>query len=113
MPIKHFGLSGSGGLGSAIGFWNGSKNLADGGGKSGGAGWGPNGGRGGWDADDGGLGGDSGGDKVKLSLTSSGFGLFFNFSSLFLMTKCTAGGFDVFFISSQVMSFFPTSISFN
>ena len=112
MPIKPFGLSGGGGLGSAVG-WNGSKNLADGGGKNGGAGGGPNGGRGGWDSNDGGPGGDSGGDKLKLSLSSFGSGLFFNFSNLFLMTKCTPGGLDAFFISSLVMSFLPTSISFN
>ena len=108
MPIKPSGLSGGGGLGSAVG-WNDSKNLADGGGKNGGAGGGPNGG---WDPNDGGPGGDSGGDKLKLSSSSLGSGLFFNFSNLFLMTKCTPGGLDVFFLSSLVMSFFPTSISF-
>ena len=63
MPIKPFGLSGGGGLGCAVGHWNGSRNFPDGGGKNGVAGEGPNCGCRGWGPDDGGRGGDGGGDN--------------------------------------------------
>ena len=67
MPIKPFGLDGSGGLGCAVGRWNGSRNLPDEGGENGGAGRGPNDVRGGWSLNDGSLGGDGrDGDKLKL-----------------------------------------------
>ena len=54
-----------------------------------------------------------GGDKLKLSSSSFGSGLFFDFSNLFLMAKSTPGGLVAFFISSLAMSFFPTSSSFS
>ena len=47
MPIKPFGLGGGGGLGCAVGRWNGSRNLPDDGGENGGSVGGPNGVRGG------------------------------------------------------------------
>ena len=96
MPIKPFSLSGGGGLGCAVGHWNGSRNLPDGSGKSGGSGEGPNGGRGGWGPNDGGRGGNGGGNKLRLLSSSFGSGLFFNFSNLFLMAKSTPGGLGAF-----------------
>ena len=54
-----------------------------------------------------------GGNKLKLSSSSFGSGLFFNFSNPFLMAKSTPGGLVAFFISSLAMSFFPTSSSFS
>ena len=41
MPIKPFRISGGGGLGCAVGHWNDSRNLPDGGGKNGGPSGGP------------------------------------------------------------------------
>ena len=111
MPIKSFGLIGGGGLGCAVGCWNGSRNLPDGGGKNGDVDGGPNGGCGGWDPNDGDRGGDGGGNKLKLSLSSFGSGLFLNFSNLFLQAKSTSGGLGAFLISSPAMYFFPTSSS--
>ena len=108
MPIKAFGLSGDGGLRCASGHGNGFRNLPEGGGKNGGAGGGPNGG-----PNDGGHGGDGGGNKLKLSSSSFGSGLFFNFSNRFLMAKSTAGGLGAFLISSLPMSIFPAYSSFS
>ena len=108
MPIKAFGLSGCGGLRCASGHGNGFRNLPEGGGKNGGAGGGPNGG-----PNDGGHGGDGGGNKLKLSSSSFGSGLFFNFSNLSLMAKSTPGALGAFFISSLPMSFFPTYSPFS
>ena len=68
MLIKPFGLTGGGGLGCVVGCWNGSKNLPDGGWKSGGAAGGPNGSRGDWSPNDRGRGGDGEDDKLEWSL---------------------------------------------
>ena len=98
MPIKPFSLSGGGGLGCAVDHWNGSRNLPDGGGKNGGAGDGPNGARGSWGPDDGGRGGDGGGDKLKLSWSSFGSGLFFNLSNVTLRLASRCSGVGAFLI---------------
>ena len=113
MPIKPIGLSGGWGLGCAVGRWNGSRNLPDVEGKNRGAGGGPNSICRGWGPNGGGGGGDGGGNKLKLSPSFFGSGLFFIFSNLFLMAKSTPGDLGTFFISSLAMSFFPTSSSFN
>ena len=87
MPIKSFGLSAGGGLGCAIDHWNGSGNFPDGSEKNGGAGEGPNGACGS-------RGGDGRGDKLKLSWSSFGSGLFFNLFNvtLSLASRCSGVG---------------------
>ena len=112
MLITPFGLRGGGGLGCTVGCWNGSRIFPHGGLKNGGAGGGPNGGHGGWGPNDEGRGGDGGGNKLKLSSSSFGPSLFFNFSNLFLTANSTPGCLGAFFISSLAMSIFPTSSSF-
>ena len=47
-------------------------------------------------------------EAIKLSSSSFGSGLFFNFSNLLLMAKSTPGGLGAFLISSLAISFFPT-----
>ena len=106
MPIKAFGLSGDGGLRCASGHGNGFRNLPEGGGKNGGAGGGLNGGHGGWGPNDGGHGEDGGGNKLKLSSSSFGSGLFFNFSNLSLMAKSTPGALGAFFYKFTTNVFF-------
>ena len=102
MLIKPFGLTGGGGLGCVVGCWNGSKNLPDGGWKSGGAAGGPNGSRGDWSPNDRGRGGDGEDDKLEWSL--------FNYHYYGKIHSWWSWG---FFISLLTMSFFPTYSSFN
>ena len=90
MPIKPFSLSGGGGLGSAVGRWNGSRNLPDGDGSNGTVGGIPDGGRCGNEGNGG------GGERLKLLLSSFGSGLSFNLSNLLLMAKSTPGGLTAF-----------------
>ena len=110
MPVKPFSLSGGGGPACTVGYWNGSTNLLDGGGKNGGAGGDPNGGLGGWEPNYGGRGGDGGGDKLKLSSSSFGSGLFLIF---FWWQNPLLVALVLFLISSLAMSFFPASSSFS
>ena len=91
MPIKPVDLSEGGGLDRAVGYWNTSRNLSDSDGKNRGAGGGPNGGHGGCSPNVGGRGGDDAGDKSKFSLSSFGYGLFFNWSNLALRLTSRSG----------------------